>query len=62
MSMSLTHADSNWGGVGGAVPDRINLFRAQSLRAVGTNTWRMAHNPSIPVGIDIMDRVGMLCA
>ena len=52
---------SNWGGVGAAVPDRINLFRAQGLRAVGANTWRMAHNPPIPVRIDIMDRLGMLC-
>ena len=33
---------SNFGGVGGAVPDRVNLFRAQTLRATGGNAWRMA--------------------
>lgn len=30
---------SNWGAVGNAVPDRINLFRAQMLRSVGGNAW-----------------------
>ena len=36
---------SDFGAVGGAVPDRINLFRAQALRSVGGNTWRTSHNP-----------------
>lgn len=47
-------------GVGIAVPDRINLFRAQAMRAVGANSWRMSHNPPIPVLLDIMDSVGIL--
>ena len=47
-------------GVGVAVPDRINLFRAQSMRAVGANSWRMSHNPPIPVMLDIMDNVGII--
>ena len=51
---------SNMGGVGGAVPDRLNLYRAQALRAVGANAWRMAHNPPIPARLDVMDRLGML--
>jgi beta-galactosidase/beta-glucuronidase len=51
---------SNFGGVGGAVPDRVNLFRAQMLRSSGGNAWRMAHNPPIPFRLDIMDRIGML--
>lgn len=46
-------------GVGMAVPDRVNLFRAQSLRSVGGNGWRMSHNPPIPVLLDILDRVGI---
>ncbi len=46
--------------VGGAVPDRINLFRAQTLRSVGGNSWRMAHNPPIPIRLDFMDALGML--
>ena len=51
---------SNFGGVGAALADRINLFRAQSLRAVGGNSWRMAHNPPSPTRLDFMDRLGML--
>ena len=51
---------SNFGGVGGAVPDRVNLYRSQMLRSVGGNSWRMAHNPPIPARLDFMDRLGML--
>ena len=51
---------SNFGGVGGALPDRINLYRAQTLRSVGGNSWRMAHNPPSPARLDFMDRLGML--
>ena len=32
---------SNFAGVGGAVPDRVNLYRVQMLRSVGGNAWRM---------------------
>ena len=34
---------SNFAAVGGALPDRLNLFRLQGLRGVGGNAWRMAH-------------------
>ena len=47
-------------GVGMAVPDRINLFRAQQMRAVGANSWRMSHNPPIPILLDILDTLGIL--
>ena len=47
-------------GVGMAVPDRVNLFRAQSMRAVGANSWRMSHNPPIPVMLDILDYLGVI--
>jgi beta-galactosidase/beta-glucuronidase len=30
---------SNFAGVGGAVPDRVNLYRVQMLRSVGGNAW-----------------------
>ena len=46
--------------MGAAVPDRVNLFRAQMLRSVGGNAWRMAHNPPVPARLDIMDRLGMV--
>jgi len=51
---------SNFGGVGAAVPDRVNLYRAQALRSVGGNAWRMAHNPPVPSRLDIADRLGLL--
>lgn len=35
----------DFGGVGAAVPDRVNLFRVNALRSVGGNTWRTSHNP-----------------
>lgn len=51
---------SDFGGIGGAVPDRINLFRAMALRGVGGNTWRTSHNPYRPAVYDILDAVGVL--
>ena len=46
-------------GVGAAVPDRINLFRGQMMRAVGANSWRMSHNPPVPAMLDILDNIGI---
>jgi beta-galactosidase/beta-glucuronidase len=51
---------SDFGGVGGAVPDRINVFRANALRSVGGNTWRTSHNPYQPAVYDILDTGTML--
>lgn len=51
---------STFGGVGAAVPDRVQLFHAQALRAAGGNSWRMAHNPPVPARLDIADRIGVL--
>jgi hypothetical protein len=51
---------NNFAGVGMAVPDRINLFRGQSMRAVGANSWRMSHNPPIPKMLDILDNLGII--
>ena len=49
---------NDFGGVGMAVPDRVKLFRAQTLRSVGGNGRRMSHNPPEPMMLDIYDRVG----
>ena len=51
----------DFGGVGAAVPDRVNLFRVNALRSVGGNTWRTSHNPYSPVVYDIMDTLGVMC-
>ena len=51
---------NNFGVVGMAVPDRINLFRAQASRSVGGNGRRTSHNPPNPIMLDIYDRVGIV--
>lgn len=43
-----------------AVPERVNLFRAQSLRSLGGNGWRMSHNPYRDTLYDTLDRLGVL--
>ena len=44
--------------VGMAVPPRVDLFRAQALRALGGNGRRMSHNPPATSTLDIYDRLG----
>ena len=51
---------NNFAVVGMAVPDRINLFRAQALRSIGGNARRMSHNPPSPIVLDIYDRLGTI--
>ena len=46
--------------MGVAVPPRINLFRAQMLRDLGSNSWRMSHNPGAQSTYDILDRLGVV--
>jgi hypothetical protein len=46
--------------VGMAVPERINLFRAQASRAVGGNGRRTSHNPPDISILDIYDRIGIV--
>ena len=43
-----------------AVPERVNLFRAQASRAVGGNGRRTSHNPPDESMLDIYDRVGVV--
>ena len=47
-------------GVGIAVPDRINLFQAQTLRAVGGNALRTSYNPTSPTLLDVLDQLGVV--
>ncbi|KAG7359270.1 beta-galactosidase [Nitzschia inconspicua] len=46
--------------VGMALPDRINLFRAQASRSIGANARRTSHNPPDPALLDMYDRLGMV--
>lgn len=47
-------------GVGGALPDRVDLLRVQQMRGVGGNAWRTSHNPPEPILLDLADRLGLL--
>lgn len=51
---------NNFAVVGMAVPDRINLFRAQASRGVGGNGRRTSHNPPDPTILSIYDRIGIV--
>ena len=47
-------------GVGTAVPDRIHYDRVATLKQMGSNGWRTAHNPVAPEVLDACDRLGMM--
>ena len=47
-------------GVGVALPDRVNEFRIERLKDMGSNAYRCAHNPPTPELLDACDRLGML--
>lgn len=49
------------GGLGVAIPERVDLFRVQASRALGSNIWRMSHNPYAPALYDLLDATGQMC-
>jgi hypothetical protein len=49
-----------FGGVGLAVPDRIMEYQIATLKAMGANAYRTAHNPVAPELLEYADRYGML--
>ncbi len=50
---------NSFAGVGVAMPPRLDLFRAQVARALGSNIWRMSHNPYRTSLYDILDVTGV---
>jgi beta-galactosidase len=48
------------GGVGAAMPDRLQYFRLEKLKEMGSNGVRASHNPPTPELLDACDRMGML--
>ena len=48
------------GGLGVAIPERIHLFRVQASRALGSNIWRMSHNPYLPSLYKLLDITGVM--
>jgi beta-galactosidase len=47
-------------GVGSALPDRLQAYRIERLKAIGSNAYRTSHNPPTPELLDACDRLGML--
>ncbi|MGH9534883.1 MAG: beta-galactosidase GalA [Terriglobales bacterium] len=47
-------------GVGVAVPDRVQYYRVERLKAMGANAYRTSHNPPTPAVLDACDRLGMM--
>ena len=47
-------------GVGVALPDRLQAFRLERLKEMGSNAYRTAHNPPTPELLDAADRIGLL--
>ena len=48
------------GGLGAAVPERVWQHRLETLKAMGVNAIRTAHNPPAPEFLDLCDRLGFL--
>jgi len=47
-------------GVGAAIPDRLNVWRLEQLKAMGCNAYRSSHNPPTPELMDACDAMGIL--
>jgi len=47
-------------GVGIGVSDQLEEWRVKKLKEMGSNAWRMSHNPPTPSVLDACDRLGML--
>jgi beta-galactosidase len=47
-------------GVGAALPDRIQYYRIERLKEMGSNGYRTSHNPPTPELLGACDRLGMM--
>jgi len=47
-------------GVGAALPDRLQYWRVEQLKQLGSNAYRTSHNPPTAELLDACDRLGML--
>ncbi|MDD3320983.1 MAG: beta-galactosidase GalA [Paludibacter sp.] len=55
-----TNDHQDHAGVGTAIPDALQEFRAKRLKEMGSNAIRTSHNPPTPELLDACDRLGML--
>jgi beta-galactosidase len=47
-------------GVGAALPDRLQSYRIERLKEMGSNACRTSHNPPTPEFLEACDNLGML--
>ncbi|MGH9654147.1 MAG: beta-galactosidase GalA [Bryobacteraceae bacterium] len=47
-------------GLGSALPDRVQYYRIQRLKEMGSNAYRTSHNAPTPELLEACDRLGML--
>jgi len=55
---TCNHQD--FAGIGVGVPDNLEYWRVRKLKGMGSNAWRMSHNPPTPALLDACDKLGML--
>ena len=55
---TCNHQD--FAGVGVALPDRLNEYKIELLKAMGANAYRCSHHPPTPELLDACDRLGMM--
>jgi beta-galactosidase len=55
---TCNHQD--FAGVGTALPDRIQYYRIERLKDMGSNAYRTSHNPPTPELVNACDRLGMM--
>jgi beta-galactosidase len=55
-----TCSHQDYAGVGIGMPDRLHYDRVLTMKEMGSNGWRTAHNTVAPEFLDVCDRLGMM--